>query len=88
MRKGPFRNGAAPFFHFIHRKMEKVVKYLETDGYSDQDMWLIYVDDNGERHHQHWRDISEVGNLIDEFGNDMDLIGWTTINPETGDEAL
>lgn len=47
------------------------------------DMWLVYVDDNGNRHHQHWRDIAEVGNLIDpESGEDMDLLGWTTEGPE------
>ena len=46
------------------------------------DMWLVYIDDNGTRHYQHWRDIAEVGSLIDESGNDMDLLGWTTFYPE------
>lgn len=47
------------------------------------DMWLIYVDDNNNRHYQHWRDVAEVGSLIDpESGEDMDLLGWTTERPE------
>jgi hypothetical protein len=43
------------------------------------DMWLIYVDTNGDQHCQHWRDLVDVGTLIDpETGDDMDIIGWIT----------
>lgn len=42
------------------------------------DMFLIYEDAEGGRHAQHWNDLAEVGTLVDENGEDLDLIGWTT----------
>lgn len=48
------------------------------------DMWLVYVsDDNQQRYFQPWQDLVSFGTLIDpDTGNDMDLLGWTTIDPE------
>jgi hypothetical protein len=40
------------------------------------DMFLVYEDSEGTRHFQHWLDLPEVGGLIDEDGEDMELIGW------------
>lgn len=41
-------------------------------------MWLVYVAEDGTNHFQPWQDVSEVGTLIDEMGDDMEMIGWTT----------
>lgn len=55
---------------------------MTTDG----DMWLVYVDPADESvHFQHWRDVPEVGSLINEAGDDMDLVGWT-LDPSTGEQ--
>ena len=40
------------------------------------DMFLVYEDSEGTRHFQHWLDLPEVGGLIDEDGEDMELVGW------------
>lgn len=48
-------------------------------------MWLIYEDDDGDtvtRHYQPWQDVATAGVLINDIGNDMELVGWTTIPPE------
>ena len=48
----------------------------------DGDMWLVYVDAEGERHYQPWQDLQESGTLIDgETGEDMEMIGWATEPP-------
>jgi hypothetical protein len=45
-------------------------------------MWLVYLDEQGVKHYQHWMDLPEAGTLIDpESGDDMELVGWTTHNP-------
>lgn len=45
-------------------------------------MWLVYVDGNGDRHFQPWRDVVSVGTLIDpDTGEDMETVGWTTEAP-------
>lgn len=44
-------------------------------------MWLIYADANGERHYQPWQDVATAGTLIDGDGDDMELVGWTTVAP-------
>lgn len=45
-------------------------------------MWLVYKDDAGMKHYQHWNDTVDSGTLIDPFtGDDMELVGWTTDNP-------
>lgn len=50
----------------------------------DDDMWLVYKDDNGNLFYQHWNDLTDVGTLIDEeTGDDMAIVGWTTLNPNT-----
>jgi hypothetical protein len=42
-------------------------------------MWLVYEDDKGDKHHQPWQDLVEAGTLIDPYsGDDMEMIGWTT----------
>lgn len=42
------------------------------------DMWLYYKDSKGVEHRQHWKDLVEVGTLIDpETGDDMEIIGWS-----------
>lgn len=42
------------------------------------DMWLVYKDSYGKRHLQHWKDLPDVGTLVDEkTGDDMALVGWT-----------
>jgi hypothetical protein len=42
------------------------------------DMYLVYKDDNGDYHRQHWKDVVVVGTLIDpETGDDMEIVGWT-----------
>lgn len=49
---------------------------------TDADMWLVYKDDDGVLHYQHWNDIGEVGTLIDpDSGDDMAIIGWTANLP-------
>ena len=49
---------------------------------TNTDMWLVYVDVEGQKHFQHWSDLTEAGTLIDpENGEDMDVIGWTTEAP-------
>lgn len=46
------------------------------------DMFLVYEDDNGEHHYQHWEDVVDVGSLIDpDTGEDMKIIGWTAEKP-------
>lgn len=43
------------------------------------DMFLVYRDEEGILHTQHWSDLVEVGTLINpDTGDDMELIGWTT----------
>lgn len=45
------------------------------------DMFLVYRDETGILHTQHWSDLVEIGTLIDpDTGDDMELVGWTT-NP-------
>lgn len=40
-------------------------------------MWLVYEDEQGNKHYQMWQDLTDVGTLIDpESGEDMPLIGW------------
>lgn len=42
------------------------------------DMWLVYKDAEGNQHDQSWKDVVEVGTLIDpETGDDMEIVGWT-----------
>ena len=42
------------------------------------EMYLVYIDNEGNKHYQHWQDIEDVGTLIDpDTGNDMRMIGWT-----------
>ena len=49
---------------------------------TNTDMWLVYIDVEGQMHFQHWSSLSEIGTLIDpENGEDMDVIGWTTEAP-------
>lgn len=52
-------------------------------GHTTGPMWLVYADDDGGRHYQPWQDLTEAGTLINEFGNDMEMIGWTTVDPDT-----
>jgi hypothetical protein len=49
-------------------------------------MWLVYADTDGQHHHQPWQDVDTVGTLIDEQGDDMEMIGWTTTNPDDADD--
>jgi hypothetical protein len=54
-------------------------------------MWLIYEDDDGEtvtRHYQPWQDIATAGVLINDIGNDMTLVGWTTEAPGGSTEKI
>lgn len=46
-------------------------------SHHDSPMWLVYVDATGKQHYQPWEDISTAGVLIDDDGEDMELIGWT-----------
>lgn len=53
-----------------------------VDKMTNIDMWLVYVDVEGQMHSQHWSNLAEIGTLIDpENGEDMDVIGWTTEAP-------
>lgn len=47
-------------------------------------MWLVYREEStGKLHYQHWRDVPEVGTLIDpDTGDDLQLVGWTATTPE------
>lgn len=43
-----------------------------------ENMWLVYIDQEGNRHLQLWEDLTEAGTLIDpETGDDMEILGWT-----------
>ncbi|AWN04597.1 hypothetical protein PBI_GRAYSON_269 [Rhodococcus phage Grayson] len=47
-------------------------------------MYLVYVDNNGQEHHQPWQDVVQSGSLIDpETGDDMDIVGWATDTMES-----
>lgn len=63
----------SPILHF-HKKGKTMNK--KTDIFY-QNMFLVYVDDDGEHHFQPWQDILESGGLIDPVTQqDMELIGW------------
>ncbi len=38
-------------------------------------MFLVYEDENGERHFQPWQDLVTQGTLTDENG-DLEIVGW------------
>ena len=41
------------------------------------EMYLVYQDEENNRHYQHWADLQESGTLIDsETGEDLELVGW------------
>ena len=41
-------------------------------------MWLVYVDpSDGQRYYQHWNELTDIGTYVNEFGDDMELVGWT-----------
>lgn len=45
-------------------------------------MWLVYIDSEGNHHHQPYDELTQAGTLIDPHtGDDMDLVGWTTSQP-------
>lgn len=42
-------------------------------------MWLVYVDESGNRHYQHYTQLVQDGTWVDpETDQDMEIIGWTT----------
>lgn len=45
--------------------------------FTSETMYLAYRDKYGELNYQHWEDLQEVGYLLDEDGDDMDLVGWS-----------
>lgn len=64
-----------------------VIGWAESDGgdVRSDDMELVYRDADGNEHRQPWREVSEVGTLIDpETGDDMELGGWA---PSGGDNV-
>lgn len=76
------RNAAQPVAVAIvhHHRSRKVGNNMM---HSNDDMWLVYIDSEGNYHAQPWQDMDSVGTLIDpETGDDMELIGWTTSLPE------
>lgn len=47
-----------------------------------RDMWLVYIDEQGENHYQPWQNVETSGTLIDpDTGDDMEMVGWTTTTP-------
>jgi hypothetical protein len=53
------------------------------------EMYLVYQDEENNRHYQHWADLQESGTLIDpETGDDMELVGWTIPGWISGTETL
>ncbi len=48
-----------------------------------RDMWLVYVDQHGENHYQHWDELVTCGTLVepDSADDDMEMVGWTTTPP-------
>lgn len=58
----------------------EMVGWATEDGgeLRDDDMELVYRDNDGNVHRQSWKDIDEMGGLIDENGDDMELVGSST----------
>ncbi len=55
------------------------------DNVNTSPMWLVYKDESGALHYQPYEDVASAGTLIDaDSGNDMELVGWTTIPPVPG----
>lgn len=46
--------------------------------FNTQPIWLVYKDEDGNLFTQPLMDMPEVGTLIDDDGNDMELVGWRT----------
>ena len=42
------------------------------------ELYLVYMDSEGERHYQPWQDIVDSGTLTEPDGGDMEVIGWVT----------
>lgn len=58
----------------------ELIGWSTSDGgeVSTDDMNLVFIDNDGNIHEQSWRDIDEVGTLIDDNGDDMSFAGSTT----------
>ena len=60
----------------------ELIGWSSEDGgeVRDDDMNLVFIDNYGNTHTQSWRDVDEVGSLIDEDGYDMRFVG-STVDP-------
>ena len=72
------------------------MKYIFPNGdeaklspaHRTDDLYLVYLDEDNNRHLQHYLDLPEAGTLIDpDTGEDMVLVGWI-IPTDTMDEEL
>lgn len=52
----------------------------ESDTVNTSEMFLVYEDSQGEHHDQPYGTVVENGTLIDDEGDDMDIIGWALPN--------
>lgn len=50
------------------------------DALKFSDMYLVYRDnETSSFYYQHWRDLAAFGGLIDDDGNDMEIVGWKEV---------
>ena len=57
---------------------EKIRAVAVLPPVDKSEAYIVYEDENGHNHYQPWRDVTDVGVLIDpESGEDMEVVGWS-----------